>query len=263
MTLEDLLKAVFEPFGMKVLAVDNLANRNAIRGRVYGPKTSKKGKTLKSYTLHQIKPYPQEGAFAFASRVSQRFGLWLWPYVDFQTIMVGKPDFDQDPSYTLVHRVKDGGDNNVEESDFVRSRKEQPTVIYASGFGAGGEFAKSKLRAGIINPLITGTLAGDSLQKILKAYPEVQFVKIDSIPALRSGAEVFTLADPNARPLYLYDAESHTQEQLNAFLLRELSLRMRKSLTASYTIMGHTLNGQRGRERGGGARDGEPSQAQG
>lgn len=242
MTLEDLLTAVFEPFGMQVLATDNAANRNAITGAVYGTPTSKKGKPLKSFILHQIKPNPQEGAFAFAARVSQRFGLWLWPAVDGSTVIVGKPDFDQDSRYQLHHTLDSTAkQNNVTDSDVEVSDEEQPNILFASGFGGGGEFAKSRLHAGIINPLVQPP--ANSLAEITNAYPNVPFV-LPPVPAIASGLATFPILNPNAVPLYLYDPESHTQDQLNAFVQRELSLRMRKSLVAHYTFEGHTLGGQ-------------------
>lgn len=239
-TLDELLTAVFAPFGMTVLATDNIANRNAITGRIYGTKTSKKGKALKSIVLHEIKPYPQEGAYAFASRVSQRFGLWLWPAADGQTVIVGKPDFDQPARYTIRQRAGNAEEiyNNVLESDVDVTDEGQPSIIFASGYGGGGEFAKSTLRGGIINPLI-----GAPNSSILAAYPNVKFV-LPPIPAITSAVATIPIPNPNACPIYLYDPESHTQDQLNNFLLRELSLHMRKSLVAKYTIEGHKLNGQ-------------------
>jgi hypothetical protein len=44
----------------------------------------------------------------------------------------------------------------------------------------------------------------------------------------------------------MHDEESKTQEQLNNFCRRQMSLFLRKSLTASYTLEGHgqMVNGQ-------------------
>jgi prophage tail gpP-like protein len=241
-TLLQLLNDQFAPFGMTVVSDDNIANVNAMTGAKRGHKTSKKGKTSKTALLHETKPYPQEGVFAFCSRVSQRFGLWLWPTTTYGTIVAGQPDFLQDPSYTILHSTDAATSlhNNVEDSDVVISRKDQPTILFASGFGAGGDFAKSRLRGGIINPLISN---GEELYApIVAKYSDVKFATVDfTFPPV---GNFIPIPDPNARPLYLYDPESHTQDQLDAYLRRELSLRMRKALTASYTIMGHTLGGQ-------------------
>ncbi len=236
MTLLDLLTAVFTPFGMQVLATDNVANRNAQTGGTYGPKSSKKtGAPLKSFILHQEKPFDKEGAFAFAARVSQRFGLWLWPAVDGKTIIVGKPDFDQDPRYQLVHKRTSGSTkNNILESDVMNDGENQPSCIVARGFGGGAEFAKGTLWSGIVNPVVDADISA-----ILDKYKQVHFQTVP-LPA----ALTVPLKEPNTRPLFLKDADSHTQAQLDAFTLRELSLLMRKSLVANYTIEGHRLGGR-------------------
>jgi prophage tail gpP-like protein len=245
MNLLDVLSRVFAPFGMKVVDIDNMANRNSITGRVYGSPTSKKGKNLKSYILHELKPYPQEGAFAFASRISERFGLWLWPGVDGQTIVCGQPDFDQPARYGLRLKKDNLDTGNVLDWDVKISRADQPTIIFASGYGGGGEFAHSQLRGAIINPLVA---VGNPqvVNQLLSVYPGI-VVTTPPVSAILSGQGIgaqTVMAEPFARPLYLYDSESHDASQLQAYMRRELSLRMRKSLTAEYTIEGHTLGGQ-------------------
>jgi prophage tail gpP-like protein len=237
MTFLDVVQAALGPFGVTAFAEDNDANRNAITGGKFGVRTKKNGKALKSAINHQLKPYPNEGAFAFASRVTQRAGLWIWPAADGETVIVGLPQFDQDPRYQLRHRLDDRGQlDNVLESDVTQSSKDQPTAIVATGWGGGGVYAKSPLKSGIINPVIESA----DVSNILDAYPEITFLP------LPDGTVSFVnpIAEPGARPLFLYDPESHTQEQLDAFVYRELSLCMRKSLQAKYTIEGCKINGQ-------------------
>lgn len=246
-TLLQLLNEVFGPFNMKVVADDNVANVNAITGAKRGHKTSKKGKTSKTALLHETKPYPSECAFTFASRVSQRFGLWLWPSSTLGTIICGQPDFTQDSSYSLLHSTDAGQSalNNVDDSDVTLSRKDQPTILFAAGFGAGGNFAKSRLRGGIINPLIynPGLTGGQPLYApVVEAYPDVKFAA--SGYTFAAVKNFIPIPDPTNRPLYLYDAESKTQDQLDAYLRRQLALCLKKALTANFTIRGHQLNGQ-------------------
>ena len=234
MTLADLLTAAYGPLGFTDFQIDNAANRNVITGATRGTPTSKKGKPLKSFVLHQEKPYPAEGIYAFTSRVAQRFGLWIRPSATAGQLIVAKPDFDQDARYGLCHSYSDSLANNVERGHFKKSRQEQPSILYAAGFGGGGEFAKSKLRAGITNPVVDADNSA-----LIDAYPDVKLV---NVPALTAAFP--PLIEAKARPAFLYDAESKTIEQLNAFLLRELSLRMRKALAARYEFTGHKLNGQ-------------------
>ena len=238
MTIEQVVQEVFAPFGINAIADDNTANRNAITGAIYGTRTSKKGKPLKNVIAHELKPYPNEGAFEFASRVTQRAGLWIWPAADGQTVVVGQPDFDQDVRYQLRHTLGDNGiHNNVEMSDVKFSGKDQPSVIIATGFGGGGVYAKSSLKAGIFNPAVD--IDNEARSEIVDAYPEIKFL---SLPA---STAVFTpYTEPGARPLFLYDAESHNQAELESYVYRQLSLLLRKSFASHYTIEGHKLNGQ-------------------
>jgi prophage tail gpP-like protein len=168
-----------------------------------------------------------------ASRLSQRLGLWLWPAADGETLIVGEPNFDQTPSYQIRNLRSDPRQNNVIESDVTISGKDQPSCILACGFGGGGEFAQSTLRSGITNPVVNADLSA-----VIDAYPSVKFV---SVPA--EIAALVPFDEPVARPLFLYDAESKTQAQLDNSVLREMSLLLAKSLTAHYTIMGHQLGG--------------------
>lgn len=234
-TLADVVETVFGQFGFTNFVVDNEANRNIITGRTHGTPTSKKGKPLKSYTLYREKPRPMEGAYAFASRISQRFGLWIRPGADGKTIVIAKPDFDQEPRYGLQHTYDATATaNNIERGHFKKSRREQPSVLYASGFGSGGQFDKSRLRSGIVNPVVDADNSA-----LINAYKNVKFASVPPVTAAFP-----PLAESSARAAFLFDNESHTQAQLDAFVLRELSLRMRKALAARYEFMGHKLNGQ-------------------
>ena len=241
MSLIDVLSAVFGDFGMTAVAADNAANRDAISGAIYGLRQSSRGTVSKKILTHQLKPYANEGAYQFASRVSQRFGLWIRPSATFGTIVVTSPDFDQASRYTLHHKTDASAPfNNVEESTVEWNREQQPSIIFAAGGAGGGEFATSQLRACVVNPLVA--TPPNNLAALIAKYPGIRQVPVPT-PTQLSGTATVPIPDPNARPAYLYDCESHTQAQLEAFLLRELSLRMRKSLTARYTIEGHKIGG--------------------
>jgi hypothetical protein len=195
---------------------------------------TKKGKQSKHFVLGEEKPYPNEGLYAFVSRVCQRFGLWVRPQVDGQSLTVAAPNFDQPARYGLLHALDASSvNNNVEKGHFAPNRRDQPSILFASGFGAGGNFAKSRLRAYCLNPAIN---ADNSV--FLNRYSDVPAIDVSDL------AYFAPLAEASPRPAFLYDAESHNQEQLEAYLRRELCLRLRKVLAARYEIMGHELNGQ-------------------
>lgn len=232
-TLLDVVNGVFNPFGVTAVLDDNTQNVSQQTGEIYGTKASLKGKLLKSVLAHQLKPYPREGAFTFASRVAQRFGCWIWASSTPGTVIVGQPDFTTDPLYTFQHSTSDTTDNNIEEGEAGPSRKNQPSVIFASGVGGGGEFANSAIRCAILNPYIE--VDTDAL---IASWPGIQVI---TLAADTTGLGVHK--DTYARPLYLYDPESHTQEEIVAYARREMSLRMRESYGCHYTTLGHSLGG--------------------
>lgn len=220
------------------IVTDAAANRNIITGALRGTKTNKNGTILKKVLAHRVKPYEHEPMWSFLMRVATRFGLWLRPTADGTAIICSQPDFTQDPSYGLVHSVASGAQNNVVDGGFKISRMNQPSSILASGFGGGGVFANSTLRAGIVNPVVQGNGAASFSQ-----YPGLTIIPS---PTLGPAPAQITngMLNPDLRPRYMYDSESHNADELASFLRRELSMLMRDSLHADYTIEGHRLGGQ-------------------
>jgi prophage tail gpP-like protein len=237
-SLLEVLGTVFEPFGFSedMIDADNDANRSAQTGNLANNtrkgegarSVGARGRALKKFKIQPYKPYPGEGVFAFASRLSQRFGLWIWMSADGNTLIVSKPNFDTQSVATLQRSLdpKISANNNVLDGTIKFDATNQPSIVYASGSGGGGEFPKSKLRAGIKNPCIDVDTTA-----IEETYPQVQVEKPNY------GFAKFK--NKHARPIYLYDDESKTQEQLDYYVQREMSLFTRRSLNASYTVPGH------------------------
>lgn len=235
-TLADFLKTVYGPFGWSTdsaFVIENGANRGVLTGQKRGTPTSKKGKELKKFAIHQLRPYAREGAHEFASRVCQRKGLWIWPTADGTQLVVGTPDFEQSPMYTLQRRI--GGTNNILDGSVRFDVSNQPNVIVADGFGGGGEFGHSRLRAYLANPAVA--LGGD--QTAASAAYQALFAKFKSAHALTAKHSFYTVNTPTLRVMYLHDDESKTQEELDNFVYREMALRMRQGLTVHYTVEGH------------------------
>lgn len=240
-TLAEVLRELFTPFGWVAddhFVIDNDANRNAKTGGIRGIPMTKGGKKkgpkpLKDFVLHQLKPHNHEGVFAFASRITQRFGLWIWCSADGDTLIVSKPDFDQEPTYQLRRTL---GDTNVLSGSVKFDMTDQPSVLIADGFSGGGEFGKSRIKSFCVNPYFGVDEDGfvlDDITQLLKKYPDAEQVTMTVQPYKRRriGAPI--------RPMFLHDDESKTQEQLNNFVRREMSLLLRKSMTAHYTVEGH------------------------
>ena len=243
-TIFDVASAVLLPFNFSTLAVDNDVNKGVITGQLRGVKTTRKGKTLKSYQLaNQLKPHPHEGAFAFLSRLTQRSGLWVWPSADGQFVILAKPDFEQDASFTITHKRGAAGiANNVITSNVRRDGGDQPSMIVVTGSGTGGDNQFGQLRVLAINGFTAydehGVLRTE-VQQVLTTYPAAPVVQtLGVFPAWQQYPQ------KTSRILYMHDDESHTIEQLSAYAKREMSLRQRKTLTATYVLEGHENNGK-------------------
>jgi prophage tail gpP-like protein len=233
-TLDQIIKQILAPFGWpddSDYVIDNAANRDAkagLRGirRSKGKRTF--GRELKSRVEHQLKPFNREGTFKFLSRITQRHGLWPKVSADGETVIVSRPDFTQEPSNQLLRSRT--GTTNVLGGRVRFSALDQPNLIVADGFGAGGEFGHGQLRTIASNPAF---YTGDpAYQEPFKKYTDAK--RLVDFKAIATPIYM-----PRNRTLYLHDDESTTQEQLDNFVRREMSLLVRKSLAASYVVEGH------------------------
>ncbi len=240
MTLLDAMKELLADFGWRgddSFVIDNAANRDLKTGALRGKKSSKGKKTfgrpLKKVELHQLKPHPREGVYAFAARICERFGLHIWSYADGEKVVLGKPDFDQEPLFQI--RRSASGDTNLLSGHAHFSMLEQPSVIIADGFSSSAEFGNSYLKSACVNPYFGVQQNGQDLPEVtafLAKHPTAHRVEMDVDPGPQR--------PPNLpmRVLYLHDDESKTQEQLNNFVKREMSLLMRKSLVYNAKMEG-------------------------
>lgn len=234
MTLLDVLIELLGPFGWSSedqFIVDNEANREAkagIRGTPMTKGGKKKGpQPLKRFVLHQLKPYPKEGVFAFANRIAQRHGLMIWQTAASNQIVVGNPAFDVDPFYKLRRNAH--GTTNVLSGSVKYDIKNQPTCIVADAAGGSGEFGPGQLKSIMANTLVY-TKDPEFLEP-WKRYPDAHRVL---------GYKFATPVQvPRARTIYLHDSESRTQAQLDNFVRREMAHLQRESLTVHYEVEGH------------------------
>ncbi len=260
-TLLDLIQSCFSPYGfggLGQIADSDLLNRNLITGQLLGQPTTKGGKPLKSFQLHQLKPWPREGVFEFCSRLSQRFGLWIWPAADGTQLFVAQPDFTQKPIYDVFHKL-DGTGANYEEGDLEASAENQPAVIIAFGMGGGGTQPRTGMKVAMVNEFlgVRVTVAGSDenqivtiesrtdddfnanyIRQILQQHPEATVLptrtEFESLP-------VMDRAVP--RVMFLHDDECKTPEQLKFYVRREMALKQQHAFVANFVFERHTLKG--------------------
>lgn len=242
-TLADALVSIFTPFGWSSedqFSISADADRD-VKTNAFRSKTATsagKGfgrKALRAYKLHQSRPYTNESAFEFASRITQRFGLWLWLSADGEKLIVSAPDFDQKPIYALF-RNQDGT-TNVLDGSVKYDLGDQPTHIVADSYSKGGEFGRGRIKAIYENVAVIAPNA-DTEAKHLEEYKKAgaKVLTGHSFPASQR------MIAPRTRIVYLHDDESQTQEHLEAYIRREMAVHQRKSLTVNYTVEGHGQN---------------------
>jgi prophage tail gpP-like protein len=234
-TLADVLQATLGPFGFTTFNTDDDDNRQKQTGRKHGTEKAAGKKKLAAIQLHQLKPYPKEGLFAFVHRIANRHGLWVWCSGDGESVVASTPDYVTPPIATLVRKPNA---SNILMGEATFSVGEQPSGIVAQGFGGGGEFARSRLTAYAVNPAVS-LPAGSTptLQQIKTAYPEA----VDAYDGANPFSGFATMVTRWPRLTFMHDDEAKTVDELKAFVRRELSLKLRESLEYRCTVRGHTF----------------------
>jgi|WetSurMetagenome_2_1015567.scaffolds.fasta_scaffold18073_3 prophage tail gpP-like protein len=253
-TLDKFIADTLEPFGFTTFFVDNERNVNVQAGKAV--KRRRVAKKLKEFRTSYGKPQNNEAVFSFVSRITQRFGLWIWPTVEGSGVVVGSPDFDQDPRYTIVNRVGGGEDNNVLEGGVRRDMTGQPSYIEGRGRIPGKTFQRTKTSVVIGNPIpeLVGNQETPGVQGTGEGLGEAGFSYWDTGRRVIVEKETITLASAPvdarnefastvARPIFLTDDHSRTIEELQKFVQREMSLRIRHAIVGRYIVQGHAQNG--------------------
>lgn len=201
---------------------------------------------LKKITLKDLKPNPNEGAYAYIDRILKRQGFILKAVCDGSGIMVIAPQYTGSVDYHVSLRDKsDPGsvNNNVLSSDVTVNWQQQPSLIVATGSYYGGDFAKANLKVIMINELVGLDNQGNYL-------PEVQAIlgkyKGATVLPLRTNLirQNPLLTSTNAFcPVYLKDDDSKDIAQLSRFVTRKMGEYQMKELSVKYTVVGHTQNG--------------------
>ncbi|MRG98206.1 phage baseplate assembly protein [Polyangium spumosum] len=197
---------------------------------------------LKNLPLDQLKPRIGEGAYQLIDRLLSRLGLRMWAAADGSGVIVDAPDFTT-PAIHKVIRQFDGAANNVLDGESNINVEIQPSCIVAVGHSSGADLAKTKLKCIAVNELVAVNTAGQpvkSAANIIARYPGVTVLPIrqELVPKEDRIVSVFT-----QKPMFIKDDESKTIDQLAAFARRQLAMKQKEYLVATYTVMGHTYAG--------------------
>jgi prophage tail gpP-like protein len=242
MTLLEGLKTLFGPFGWSQDAQfvesneANLQLKTGVTRRRKSKTSEAKGfgrRAIRAYKLHQYRPYASEGVFQFASRISERFGLWIRTSADGKLLIIAEPDFDSAPYYKLFRGLEG---SNILDGSVKSSLSAQPTHIVADSYSHAGEFGSGQNKAVYANVAVRIRDQEDGY-----VPPEVK--KYVDAGAKVLGGHTFpassSMLAPRARVLYISDGQSQTVEHLESFARREMALKQRDSLVVNYTVEGH------------------------
>lgn len=262
MTFADVIRKVLEPYGISRIETDDIANRNAITGGKKGKRLNKprpaghsrrrrnrrgNGSLInKKWVGHLLKPYPSEGSYEFAERVAARAGLHIFVSADGEYAIADEPDFDQAPSYDLIHRraknVEDA--TNVLEADAHFDWSEQPAIVVATGRGAGGPFSRSTLRTAVLNQYVAVDPRTNKIRPEIAAL--IKELGVDPIvpgPDWNNSPVIAAQRFYNVgivRPMFFHDDTSQTLEELEFFAMRRMAQYQHRLLTYRCTVFGHT-----------------------
>jgi prophage tail gpP-like protein len=272
--LDKLLEDTCRPFGFTRFEIDNAANIDVAANRaLHSIKPARKAtkhktrrpaaKTLKQYPLQKCRPHHGETYFQFLGRLTQREGLWMWPTVDGEGIVVGKPNYDQAPAGQL-RRKRGGATNNILRGGIIRDGTDQPSFIVATGRVPPKIVEHTKTMVVIDNPLTgiknivgnapqrlagtnlansqlaaageTGSFSEAAVQRHKELYKYTERIPTQPLQVVNTYASLV------ARPKYVRDDDSHTMAQLRRFAMRQMSLHLRHAFCAHYEIMGFTFD---------------------
>jgi prophage tail gpP-like protein len=142
MTLEQVVKLAAKPLGIAKVSFDARPWRNARAGGEIA--TSLGERTFKG-TLKDYKTNPGEGVYQFLARLCARFGCTLQPTMERDSVLLGSPDYVQEPAYDVVRTIANpqSAKNNVLAATARRNYSKFPTVVLVSGkSGSSGQTRK-------------------------------------------------------------------------------------------------------------------------
>lgn len=275
----DFLISVLSPFGIDTIYVSDEDNLNIITGYPRGvtgkssTTTSKVGDSrrvtmdgkqaelvyknitvtqvlydrpdLKTLKLDQRKPKVGDGAYDYLNRILARLGLKIWAHADGSGVVVDKPRFNVPAIQKIIRRSEQDNSyqNNVLEGTVSLNGEYQPCCVVSFGPGGGGDGSHSALRCIAINELVGLDISGNPIKQvndIIAKYPNVVVLPIRQqlVPKVSD----LSVNYPQ-KAMFVKDNDSRTIDQLKSFTRKQLSMKQKEYLVASYKMEGHTQNG--------------------
>ena len=219
---------------------------------------------LTAAQLTTLKPKVHESKMQFLEKHCERFGCHIWAANDGSGVVVGQPDYAQPPTFVINNYINGSGggfnginadnSNNVIQSSLHIDNASMPSAIIAKAMSGTGDNASQRAIGCRVNEFIgyqgssnNTTPSNTGILPSLLPYITV-FQGLVALPP--SNYLITTYAryfQPPTIPRIVYIDEtghqSGTQDQLNAWLMREMSEYQKHALVYTCEVDDHQQNG--------------------
>lgn len=213
---------------------------------------------LQEKSIKKLQPRHDETFMRFVENNLQRFNLHCWAMSDGSGIVIGQPDYLQEPLFKIVNKLNGDG-NNVIKGRIGLDYSSQPSLIIAKGFQGGGDFQNTRIRCAKVNEFIgysvidgNGAITGPvqtngeftplpEIDKIIKQFKGLK--PLDPTVSLAQGYSRFFTPPPVPRVIFWDDEKSRTLHQLEGAVRRKMSEYQSRALRLNYTVQDHVQDG--------------------
>jgi prophage tail gpP-like protein len=214
---------------------------------------------LSETSIKKLQPKHDMTYMQFVEENLARFGVTCWAMADGSGIVIGAPDYTQQPLYTITNKLNGQG-NNVLMGKLEIDPFNMPQAIIAKGYSGGGDFQNTRIRTCKINEY-NGYVVDNSdptfvigpnsyngnydiqpaLQTKINLFKGLQ-VLAPNVALAQSYSQFFT-PPPVPKIVYWEDEKSRTLDQLNNAVMRKMSEFQRAGFRLHYDVQDHAQNG--------------------
>lgn len=230
MTLEDALKLVFAPVGIKSIVGDDEVQLRQVRA-AHPIKKRGSGRGRRRKPVSDFSFNPGEGMYEFGSRLAARLGATIQPGRNRTELVVDEPSYDQAPTYSIIcaDDATNSAANNVIEATASRDWSSFPTFTLFTN--KSGEAGKTKTGLSASKDIFEVAAQSPELLEIIQRSTFSGRLKPTDKPNISNG-ELY-------RFLYHRDNDSKTKEEIDNAIARAIAERLRETLRYSVELRGH------------------------
>jgi len=197
------------------------------------------GSDVERLTMTQAKPQVGETVWDFIERHCSRFHSMMWMSAD-GNLIIGSPDYDQAPSYTLTRDSWDPSRNNIIEGGSEKDFGGQCSEVTVYGRSSGSDATRGRLRARV-RP---GDAQREALMASAASLPAGSIERARAESSL-SHITVTSNALPEGfyRPLVIHDPSVRTEEEAEARAYHELAVQASTARVLEYEVQDHGVGG--------------------